>query len=428
MKKIGFPLLLVLAGLSCPAMTALAYDTDEAGRILWRYYDGATPGGSMDVFAHNENPTGALKANAFATYTRFYARYGTTPPLNASPAGTDALQTSFLALPPEKRNISKSTIALKGDDQSNIKIPYGKQADVWMTFTVTPNSAGYQHSIGFFTYNPSTPLARNSDGTNTLHTEQIVLPPPTNQGAVTAYLGRFDGSTHPQGLGVGFFIVANGWKYNGRTLSNDSLHWGVDQNASKNAIFYSLRALNPESTRSDPFLNQHTLLIDDHTQTGSDGKSYERTVFAFEDSNRSLSTTDSDFNDVVLTVHASPVSTGDTIASFIDNLAPTAAGTPDAGQIATTPEASQWKWDLSSYTWRTLKSKILSPAVLAWLVLLTAIYFLARRSKRSPKARLRDPYSTVCPERASSRGKSCSACSYGDRSRGQSCLSRYYDL
>jgi len=372
MKPIVRQSLLLLA-LLCKLSASHAYDMDASGKILWRYYDGKSVGGSVDAITYNQNSSGSFPASTFTTYPQFSANYATTPALSAPSAGVLALQSSIFALLPEKRNIHLSSIALAGDDQTNIKIPNGKKVDVWLTYMVTPSSTAYQSSIGFFTYDPGAPPTRNADGSNNLHSEQIVfadtaasassyasMPAANDAGGTTVYLGRFDGSSYPQGLGVGFFMVANGWQYNGRALSNGSLIWGVNRNVAKSAVLYSLRSLNPESpTTTDPFLNQHMLLMDDRTLTGSDQRSYERMVFAIEDSRRDLASTDSDFNDVVLMVHAAPAVSTDSVASVITNL----ASLPPATAAAAAPAQVQSLWYPGSNSWGTLAFEDLWPVL-----------------------------------------------------------------
>jgi len=117
------------------------------------------------------------------------------------------------------------------------------------------------------------------------------------QGA-TVFLG-----TIPAGRALGFFVVANGWSATGRSLNGTKVP-GVKENIDRNWIYYSIKGLNPEPADSRN-LNQHTVLLQDIALTGSDNRQYQRLVLGFEDYLRT-SSSDHDFNDVILAVHVSP--------------------------------------------------------------------------------------------------------------------------
>jgi hypothetical protein len=130
---------------------------------------------------------------------------------------------------------------------------------------------------------------------------------------VTVYLGKFDGGA--DGLGLGFFLVAYGWSDTGRTMGGVQVG-GVKENQSKDSVFYTLRALNPETGAG--YLNQHAIMLKDSMQTGTDQRNYQRLVLGIEDLRREGG--DHDFNDALMVIHASPTNASDAIGDVIENL------------------------------------------------------------------------------------------------------------
>jgi hypothetical protein len=313
MKKLQLSLLLAL----CQLIPAHAYEVNTDGTIIWKYFDGKTVNGTRYDITYDKKGVLYGAAEGFPAYA---PNYSTLPALGA-PKTLAADMTAMINFTlKESRNISASNIVLSGDDQTNIRIAASKKADVWVTFF--SEGAGYENGVGFFTYDPNMPPSRASTFVNTLRTEQIIfprvsapapLPAATGQGT-TVYLGQFDGGA--RGLGLGFFVVANGWNANGRTLAKGT--YGGNERQDKGWIFYSLQALNPETSVGN--LNQHTILLQDKLLTGTDGRNYQRLLIGFEDVRRDTSGSDNDFNDVLMVVHASPVNPADTAASVIENL------------------------------------------------------------------------------------------------------------
>jgi LruC domain-containing protein len=322
-KKLKLGLLIALAfGQIAPSG---AYETDATGKILWRYFDGKTgadgkigAGTRADSLPFNTDGTIITGGKTFPAYA---ADFNTSVPLTApTTLATDLSSKVSYTLPETKSILSKNL--LSNDNLTNLKIAAGKKVDVWVSFF--SEGAGFESSVGFFTYDPSKPPTR-SGYLNTLTTEQIVfprvsapstLPEATDKKATTAYLGAFDGgSLTGPGLGLGFFLAGNSWSYSGRTLSNGNTTSGANERMSKDWIFYSLSNLNPEA--SD--INQHMLLLQDERLTGSDGRAFQRMVFTFEDYKRDAGT-DNDFNDVVMVLHVSPHDPADTLDSVITNL------------------------------------------------------------------------------------------------------------
>ena len=336
-KKIQLNVLIGLAfGLLAPVH---AYDVDPiTKKIIWKYYNGDTSINNNIHDASNNNgtrygityssagliyPIGLLPSGVYAS------NFSTTPPLNIELATLyNDLSAKINFTLKETRNINLSNIVLSGSDQTNVKLAAGTQAEVWVTFF--SEGAGYENSVGFFTYDPTSPPVRNpADGSNNLKTEQIIFPrasqpaplPPAGAQGTTVYLGKFDGGA--KGLGIGFFTAANGWNANGRTLADGTTKIaGVNEGQDKGWIFYSLTALNPEpETSVSSNLKQHTILLQDSLKTTSDNRQYQRLVFGFEDVRRDLGSSDNDFNDVLLVLHAAvPQNSTYTISNTIANL------------------------------------------------------------------------------------------------------------
>jgi LruC domain-containing protein len=317
-KKLQLSVLLVL----CQLAPAHAYELDPVtGNIIWKYFDGKTANGTRYGITYDSN---GVLYGAAQDFSAIAPNFSTVLPLGA-PKTLAADMTAMVNFTlKENRNISASNIVLSGDDQTNIRIAAGKQLDVWVTFF--SEGAGYENGVGFFTYDPNLPPSRDSKFVNTLRTEQIIFPrastPAPLQSATgegtTIYLGKFDGGA--KGLGIGFFVAANGWTWStGRTLANGSKYAGVKETQDKGWIFYSLRALNPETSSGN--LNQHTILLQDKLLPGlTDGRTYQRLLFGFEDVRRDLGGSDNDFNDVLMVVHASPVNKSDDIMTVMPNL------------------------------------------------------------------------------------------------------------
>jgi LruC domain-containing protein len=291
------------------AATALAvlaltgYTVAPTNLIVWSYL-GQT----------NATPS-PYNASGVAVHSGYSNAYPANLPVPSMPSDFNARIALML---PEKVDIrSNKNIVLSNDDQTNIKLT--APAEVWVTFL--NEGAGFLNSVGFFTFDPANPPTKPSDVTD----EQIIIPnasiPPlaaaTTQGA-TVYLGSF-----PAGRAIGFFVVANGWSATGRKLGNANVP-GVKEAIDRNWIYYSVKGLNPEPATGN--LNQHTVLLNDQELTGTNGNKYQRLVLGFEDYLRT-SSSDHDFNDVILAVHVSP-------SASISNL----AGLPQLVSSTTDPD------------------------------------------------------------------------------------------
>ncbi|WP_417886525.1 DUF4114 domain-containing protein [Zunongwangia sp.] len=152
-----------------------------------------------------------------------------------------------------------------------------KDADVWVTFV--QEGAGYKNVLGFYTYDSNKPQPSKP----TPEEITIIFPNVSAQGSGGGLLvgdkvkiGRFTAGT-----GIGWVLLANGWK-NGAVTSG---HWQVFSNPD----------YNPES---DPDLKPHNVLLADEEN--------ERIILGFEDIRRDYSSCDQDFNDALFYVTANP--------------------------------------------------------------------------------------------------------------------------
>jgi LruC domain-containing protein len=328
--------LVAFLSLSSP-LTTQAYTVSANNKIIWTY---------LGQTASSPSPYTAIGLPNHADYT---AQYPINLPVPSLP--TD-LNSRIALMLPEKVDIRKnSQLALSSDDQTNIKL--GGDAAIWVTFL--NEGAGFTNSVGFFTYDLKNPPLKPTD----VSSEQIIIPnasiPPLTQASVqgsTVYLGTF-----PAGTGVGFFVAANGWSSTGRTLAGQTVP-GTREAIDKNWIFYSIKGLNAEPATNN--LNQHTILLNDQTLTGTDGRAYQRLILGFEDYLRT-SSSDHDFNDVTLAIHVSP----SVSISNLSSLAPIVTSTTDSDtdadgvrdsvdEFPTDPGRAFSRWYPSSGTFGTL--------------------------------------------------------------------------
>ena len=188
---------------------------------------------------------------------------------------------------PERLDIQENDPKLIIDDPgANVVL----LEDAEITVVFLDEGAGYRNSVGFFTYDPGNKPKTPGELKTKILFPNFSLPP---QGAMRygdgVKLGKFKA-----GSAVGFTIVGDGW--NGKA---------VNPNQSANAIFTSLKDLNPEKpTAAVPNLNAHTVLL----SKPEDGL----LLLRVEDMNRSAEgESDNDFNDVVIAIQVTPFSAVD---------------------------------------------------------------------------------------------------------------------
>lgn len=152
-----------------------------------------------------------------------------------------------------------------------------EDAEVWVTFV--DEGAGYRNVLGFYTYSlekgPSKP--NRSDIT-------IIFPNVSLSGSGGGlvvgnkmYLGKF-----PAGTGIGWVLIADGFR-NGRVTDG-------------NWTLFSNPDYNPESEAS---LRNHNVLLKDEVEN--------KIVLGFEDIRRDNGSCDNDFNDAIFYVSSNPI-------------------------------------------------------------------------------------------------------------------------
>lgn len=165
--------------------------------------------------------------------------------------------------------------------------------DARITVIAIGGNTDYANSVGFFTF-PSDNAPRSSANLKT----SIIFP---NFPAL-AYGQAVDLGVFKAGTSVGFTLFSNGWQQG-----------GVNPNQPANGIFYTIRDLNPETPSNDgnSHLNAHNVLLSRPQDN--------LLVLGFEDAFRHPSNkdktkplrSDDDFNDVLLAIKMSPISSGD---------------------------------------------------------------------------------------------------------------------
>lgn len=332
-RRFAVTALAAAATLVLTGYTPLATNTKK---IIWDYLGQAELGNPTYLSATNNTLTYDIGNGKPKPGVGGYTEDFTTLPI---PDLQSTLLKRIAIMLPESLNIAGNTrIKLSQDDQTNLVLAGGGQTtDIYVSFL--SEGAGYRNSVGYFTYDPeifAANAAKVQAGTmtreallKTITTEKIFFPNTTQDGtnppfkvATTPAAGGTVASTVKfqvtsplnKSIGVGFFIVADGWS-GSRDLrlvngvnANTSSTPGVDDNNYFNnggkRVFYSLKALNsePDDYRN---LRQHTILLNDNQVTGRDNTTvYQRLVLGFEDQLRTGG--DHDFNDVLMAVHVTP--------------------------------------------------------------------------------------------------------------------------
>jgi LruC domain-containing protein len=159
--------------------------------------------------------------------------------------------------------------------ETDVKL--NEACDVWVTFVA--EGAGYKNVLGFYTYNLNNPPTSSSQ----INTINVVFPNAsmTNSGGGLNPGNKVKIGTFAAGTGIGWVLVADGWK-NG-TVTNG------------NHLVYSNPAFNPET---NPTLKRHNVFLFDQVRS--------LFLIGFEDMRRDLGS-DNDFNDLVFYVKSNPI-------------------------------------------------------------------------------------------------------------------------
>jgi LruC domain-containing protein len=245
--------------------------------------------------------------------------------------------------------------------------------------------AGYRNSLGYFTFDPANPPTRASlmtnGSANKVLVDGIIFPNASLFNAGGSYNGLYTGDTMKltfnnlasyawnQGkdcsvvgnckLGVGFFLVADGFQNITDPYTGISTNGGVRPYPDPNWVFYSLRDLNPEvNTVSNPDISQHTVLLNvPNTNLYAIG---------FEDMNRTPGgSTDHDFNDVVYRLSVTPNAAFSNSSKVYGKVANDSDGdgVPDnVDEFPLDPTRATSSWYPSKSTWNTLAYEDMWPS------------------------------------------------------------------
>lgn len=191
---------------------------------------------------------------------------------------TEFLQDITASLPESKTLTSSHPDYLKGDKPTTLYIK--EKADVWVTFV--HEGAGWQNSLGFYTFDANNPPTKVSDLQNLTMIFPNVSYSGSGGGLVSGNkvkIGTFDAGTS-----VGFFMIANAFA-NGKVGGGYYAH-------------FSHSNLNVESVTD---LRRHFVILDDSKSN--------RMLLAVEDVSRENKPIgcDNDFNDAVFFVTSNPV-------------------------------------------------------------------------------------------------------------------------
>jgi hypothetical protein len=155
-------------------------------------------------------------------------------------------------------------------------ITIAKPSDVYITFVSGVSS--YSNSVAYYTYPTNQPPTSSKD----IKVITYVFPNAGRLSGLTAgdkvNLGSFE-----VGTSIGFVLMENAWDTTKKTLNNNAVH------------FCSNDALNPEV---DPKLKKHAVLINYAPEN--------KILVGFEDTDRTSSACDNDFNDVVFYCTVAP--------------------------------------------------------------------------------------------------------------------------
>lgn len=326
--------IMAAVGLSL-AGVAGAYEvqTNATKSIVWKYHNcventttGSTGDDGTAFFSTWQDGRIPTTGSAIGCYA---ADFNTTQNRLTAPTTLDTLIPKIAATLKESQHIDKSGIQLGEDDANNIYVAAGKEVEVWVTFM--DEGAGYENSVGFFTWSGNSnfapeafkPVWSTTNGYPTLadgsvlNTERIFLPrttttfplPRSTTTGTTVYLGKFNGGAH--GLGIGFMIASNSW--GGTARGTNPSRGGVTPNRDKSWIFYSVKGMNPECAilgqTACSNRDKHTVMLFDETVNSTVGThGYHRMVLGIEDIRRTEG--DHDFNDVLMAVHVKENTTG----------------------------------------------------------------------------------------------------------------------
>ncbi|MCE1187686.1 MAG: choice-of-anchor A family protein [Ignavibacteria bacterium] len=195
------------------------------------------------------------------------------------------LVSRILAALPESKNLT-TTHPEYLSSSNKINLTLKDSADVFVTFLA--EGAGYRNALGFYTYPTNTPPQSLNDIKNNM---TIIFPNSSASGSGGGLNAgnRVKIGTFGKNTTIGWFLVADGFVTSNATVGNG------------NWLLFSNTNLNPES---DTTKRQHNVLLNDMLS--------QRIILGFEDIRRDNGSCDNDFNDVLFSVTANPITAIDT--------------------------------------------------------------------------------------------------------------------
>ncbi len=188
-----------------------------------------------------------------------------------------ALLSRINASLPETKNLTTTNPEYITTDDKSVEVT--DNADVWITFI--SEGAGYLNTLGYYVYDKNSPPQTVNDIKNVT----IIFPNASFPGSGgnlksgdKVYLGKF-----APGQMIGWVLFSNA--FSGGQVTN-----GLWQ-------LYSTQALN--SFIANPNLRQQNVLLND--------PGFGRVILGFEDIRRDNAGCDNDFNDVLFSVTANPI-------------------------------------------------------------------------------------------------------------------------
>jgi LruC domain-containing protein len=212
-----------------------------------------------------------------------YSQYGEpSDVVNVNEQLPAQLLTNIYSMLPEARRVNPSFV--DGSLKSNIVMDDDFDGLATVSVTFLNEGAGYRNSLGYFLYDPNNPPTDFTE----IASHNIIFPNASKRPE-----GRMDqgdsvdlGITLTGGQALGFFVVPNGWGWNGSGGN-------VTNSGSWNQPFYSLPSLNPEPSGSQ----YHNVIFYDSNQ--------DFLVVGFDDQHRFSG--DNDFNDLLFAVDVTPI-------------------------------------------------------------------------------------------------------------------------
>lgn len=239
---------------------------------------------TMGVSSTDYGYPGAYSAsNAFVNTTTYPKSLGRPVYLEATPDVVDASLLSYInaSLPEGSKVNDKHPEYLSTTAISTINVT--KASDIYITFVA--EGAGYQSTLGFYTYKTNNPPSSATGGTNNDGIDKItyVFPNASGFGAGGGLkagdkvkLGNFEAGTS-----IGFVLMQHSW-------NGSSVNTGTQK-------FYSNNDLNPEKKASS---RKHAVVLYDDVHklylTGIEDLNRQD-----EDENPNEYESDEDFNDLV---------------------------------------------------------------------------------------------------------------------------------